>query len=128
MVPSGNFAVRPAPVAAKKVAASTSDATVKVTNELRTMQSPLNSRRFTNLVSLPFIICLPQRQSCWVVKVLQHVVLIGRHMMIEDCGSLVKVSRHIAEIVGLIKHKAYATPRRPRGQGAFVSSQLPGAI
>src|SRR6266436_1067288 len=47
-VPSRNFTVRPAP----GEAASRADAPDEVTNELSATQSPLNSRRFSSLVSL----------------------------------------------------------------------------
>jgi aryl-alcohol dehydrogenase-like predicted oxidoreductase len=47
-VPSRNLTVRPAPVEATSVAASTADALGKITNELSATQSPPNSRRFND--------------------------------------------------------------------------------
>src|SRR5204863_5551703 len=77
-VPSRNFAVRPAPVEPTSLAASRADTPDEVTNELSTTQSPLNSRRFSSLVSLPFTMrSLPLRRSCSVVKMVQLVVLQG---------------------------------------------------
>jgi hypothetical protein len=51
MVPSRNFTVRYAAVEATPVAAATADAPDEVTSELNVTQSPLNSRRLSNLVS-----------------------------------------------------------------------------
>src|SRR6266436_3367524 len=56
MVPSRNLTVRPAPVEAAPVAASRANAPDEVTNEPSAAQSPLNSRRFSSLVFLPFTI------------------------------------------------------------------------
>jgi hypothetical protein len=50
MVPSRNFTVRLAPVDATSLAASRADARDEPTNELSATQSPVNSRRFSNLV------------------------------------------------------------------------------
>src|SRR5262249_9258366 len=50
----------------------------EVRKELSATQSPLNSRRFSSLVSLPFTMrSLPLRRSCSVVKMVQPVVLLG---------------------------------------------------
>ena len=69
-MPSRNFTVRPAPVEA--LPASRADAPDEVTNELSATQSPLNSRRFSSLVSLPFTMrSLPLRRSCSDVKMVQ---------------------------------------------------------
>src|SRR5262249_42374875 len=66
------------PVEATPLAASRADAPDEVTNELSATQSPLNSRRFSSLVSLPFTMrSLPLRRSCYVVKMVQPVVLLG---------------------------------------------------
>src|SRR5215831_460985 len=60
------------------LAASRADAPDEVTNELSATQSPLNSRRFSSLVSLLFTMrSLPLRRSCSAVKMVQPVVLLG---------------------------------------------------
>src|SRR5215472_17434642 len=77
-VPSRNLTVRPAAVEATPLAASRADAPDEVTNELSATQSPLNSRRFSSLVSLPFTTrSLPLRRSCSVVNMVQPVVLLS---------------------------------------------------
>src|SRR5215813_6514109 len=84
-VPSRNFTVCPAPVEATPLAASRADAPDEVTNELSATQSPLNSRRFSGLVSLPFTMrSLPLRRSCSVVNMVQPVVLLGGCVRLEN--------------------------------------------
>src|SRR5215469_1600439 len=61
-VPSRNLTVRLVPVDSAPVA-SRADAPDEVTNELSTTQSPLNSRRFSSLVSLLVTIRPPLHQS-----------------------------------------------------------------
>jgi hypothetical protein len=56
MAPSRNFTVRVVLVAATVVAASRANALDKVTIELSATQRSLNSRRFSNLVPLLFIV------------------------------------------------------------------------
>jgi hypothetical protein len=56
MVPSRNFTVRAVLVAATVVVASRANALDKVTSELSATQRSLNSRRFSNLVPLLFIV------------------------------------------------------------------------
>src|SRR5262249_56315310 len=62
-VPSRNLTVRLVPVDSAPVAASRADAPDEVTNELSATQSPLNSRRFSSLVSLLVTINPPLHQS-----------------------------------------------------------------
>lgn len=72
MVPSRNFTVRPAPVDATSLVESRADARNEPTNELSATQSPLNSRRFSNLGSLLFNLHpLIPRQSCPIAKVVR---------------------------------------------------------
>jgi len=73
MVPSRNFTVRPAPVEAKPMAASTTDAPDTVVSELSVSQSRLNPRRLSARIALTFF-SIPFEGS---VVVAQRFVLLG---------------------------------------------------
>jgi hypothetical protein len=71
------------PVEVAPVAASKADTPDEVTNELSAAQSPLNSRRFSNLISLLFTIRSFHCAQILRSKVVQTVVLLNSRPKIE---------------------------------------------
>jgi hypothetical protein len=99
MLPSGSFTVRPAPVEATPAAALIGDAPNEVTNELSATQSRLNSRRFSNLVSLLFTIdpfhCANRSagSSTWIASPLLVAELGSRELVGDVHVTALRVTR-----------------------------------